>query len=363
MPEMFFTLLDRYLVRKFIYNLIFSVLAFIIIFLVIDAIENIDKFIDRKAEVNDIIFYYIYYIPYIISLTLPVAMLLACLFAVGNMTQHNEIVAQKSAGVSLYRLFAPLFIVGFFLSIAAGFFNEMVVPWTNQERLDIYRYNIKKNPRNSGTNRSNIYLQDRNDRRIAITFFNGRTNEALKVSLQYFDGPKVIRRIDAAKMRWLGENWLMTDVIERSFSGNEELVIHMAELPVNDLNIKPDNLLELQKKPEEMSYAELNIFIDEMTAIGAEARKWVVELYMKISYPFANFIILLFGAPIAAAKRRSGTALGVGISLLACFIYFLFIRTGQVLGHQGSLTPFLGAWFGNIIFGVAGLYSLLTARK
>jgi lipopolysaccharide export system permease protein len=133
-------------------------------------------------------------------------------------------------------------------------------------------------------------------------------------------------------------------------------------LTVDDLRFKPENLLELQKKPEEMSYIELDKFVDEMHAIGAEARKWVVELYFKISYPFANFIIVLFGAPLAARKRRSGSAVGIGISLLVCFIYFLFIRTGQVMGHQGSLTPLVGAWFGNIIFAAAGLFTLFKAR-
>ena len=119
----------------------------------------------------------------------------------------------------------------------------------------------------------------------------------------------------------------------------------------------------MQKKPEEMSYSELEIFVKDMRKIGAVVRKWVVELHLKISYPFANFVIILFGAPIAAQKRRSGSAVGIGISLLVCFIYFLFIRTGQVLGHQGTLDPWLGAWIGNIVFGFAGIYTMIKARK
>ena len=75
------TLLDRYLVRKFIINLMFSIGAFVIIFLVVDLIENLDKFIDRDARVYQVVVYYLYYIPYIINLTLPVCMLLACFFS------------------------------------------------------------------------------------------------------------------------------------------------------------------------------------------------------------------------------------------------------------------------------------------
>jgi len=290
-------------------------------------------------------------------------MLLSCLFTLGSMSQHNEIVAQKSAGVSLYRIFTPLFILAFVISIGAGLFSEFVVPWTNQERLDLYRYEIKKHPRNKGTKRNNIYLQDVSNRKISIAFFNGRTNEAKKVSLQYFDGRQLVKRIDAKTMNWYENSWVLHDVIERVFEDTVVMTSKYDQLVQTDLKFKPESLLELQKKPEEMSFFELKTFIKDMTTIGAEVRKWIVELYLKISYPFANFIIILFGAPIAARKRRSGTAVGIGISLLICFVYFLFIRMGQVMGHQGTLSPWLGAWLGNIIFGTAGLYTLITSRK
>ncbi len=357
------TVLDKYLLKKFIINLLFSIGAFVIIFLVVDLIENIDKFIDRDATVFQVGMYYIYYIPYIINLTLPVAMLLACLFSLGSMSQHNEIVAQKSSGISLYRIFLPLFILAFIISIGAGFFNEFVVPWTNQARLDLYRYDIQKHPKNKGTRRNDIYLQDKGDRKISIAFFDGTKNEGKKISLQYFDGRRLTRRIDAEKFNWVDQHWVLHNVNERIFTDSVLYVQKNIKIIQSDLTFKPASLLELQKQPEEMSYLELKEFINEMTQIGAEVRKWIVELYFKISYPFANFVIVLFGAPIAARKRRSGTAVGIGISLLICFIYFLFIRMGQVMGHQGTLEPWLGAWLGNIIFGIGGIYTNITARQ
>jgi lipopolysaccharide export system permease protein len=357
------SLLDKYLIGKFLFILIFAIITFAAIFLVVDLIENIDKFIDNEVKFGIVLVYYLFYIPYIISLTLPVSVLLSCLFSLGNMSQHNEIVAQKSAGISLYRLFSPLFILGFIISIIAGLFNETVVPWTNQKRYDIYRYQVKGNFHNLSKNRNNINIQDIPNRKVIISFFNGTKNEALNVSLQYFKGPNLTKRIDAKKMIWIDESWQLIDVVKRSIIDSLEIKTNYEKLIVQDLLFKPENLLELQKKPEEMSYSELKIFISEMSKIGTEIKKWILELYLKISYPFANFIIMLFGAPIAAQKRRSGTAIGIGISLLVCFIYFIFIRTGQVLGHQGNLSPWLGAWFGNIIFGIAGFYTLFKARK
>ena len=123
-------------------------------------------------------------------------------------------------------------------------------------------------------------------------------NEAKKVSLQYFDGRQLIKRLDAKSMTWDEQNWILHTVIERTFVDTVVTTTKYKQLVQADLNFKPENLLELQKRPEEMSYLELQTFVKEMTAIGAEVRKWIVELYVKISYPFANFIIILFGAPI-----------------------------------------------------------------
>jgi len=357
------TILDRYLVKKFVFNLFFGITAFVVIFLVVDLIENIDKFIDRGASLFLVLLYYIYFIPQIISLTLPVAMLLACLFSLGNMSQHNEIVAQKSAGISMYRLFLPLYILSLIISIFAGLFNEQIVPEANQRRLDIYRYDIQNNPRNTDAKRNNIYLQDEKNRKVSVSFYNGLKSEAIRVSIQYFDGPRLLRRIDAKKMRWENQTWVMYNATERILENKIDVVKDHTKLDMPELKFKPANLLELQKQPEEMSYAELKKFVDEMAEIGGVVRKWIVELHLKISYPFANFVIILFGAPIAAHKRRSGVAVGIGISLLVCFIYFLFIRTGQVLGHQGTLEPWLAAWIGNMIFGVMGIYTMIKSRK
>jgi lipopolysaccharide export system permease protein len=357
------TILDRYLVKKFIFNLLFGIFAFVIVFLVIDLVENIDKFIDLKVKFITILIYYLYYIPYIISLTLPMSMLLACLFALGSMSQHNEIIAQKSAGISLYRITLPLLVLALLISVLSGFFNELVVPVTNQARFDIYRYDIKNNPRSIGTRRTNIDIQDLKNRKVSIAYYNGSTKEALTVSIQYFNGPLLVQRLDAKKMIWQDSSWVLQDIVERTITDTVENLISYPQRVMKDLNFKPESLLEVQKNPEEMSYKELKIFIAEMDRIGAEIRKWVVELYLKISYPFSNFIIILFGAPIAAQKRRSGTAVGIGISLMVCFVYFIIMRTGQVLGYQDTLVPWLAAWIGNIIFGLAGIVIMIKVRK
>jgi len=358
-----FKLLDRYLTNQFIKNLLIGILAWIVIFLVVDMIENISRFIDHHATYRQFFLYYLYYIPYIISLTLPIAMLLSALFSLSAFAQHNEVVAQLSSGISLYRILAPVFILAFFVSIGAGFFNELVVPQANQERLNILRYDVQKKPRPTEKSRSNIYLQDSANRSVNVKYFNGRTKQGRNVSIKTYRGSRMHERIDARILIWEKDHWRLKNGRVRFFSGNKEFLHTFKDTVLYNLRIQPADLILMQKKPEEMSYEELNHFIGELRAIGADVRKWLVERYLKISFPFVNFIIVLLGAPLASRKRRGGMGLNFGFSLLVSFVYFIIIRTGQVFGYQGVLSPILAAWMGNLIFLSLGIFTLLRVRK
>jgi len=73
-------------------------------------------------------------------------------------------------------------------------------------------------------------------------------------------------------------------------------------------------------------------------------------------------IIVLFGLPISANKRKSGLAAQVGINILIAFIYLVFMKVSQAFGKNGALDPVLTAWFANIIF-VAGTFITLPRMK
>ncbi|RMF55246.1 MAG: YjgP/YjgQ family permease [Calditrichaeota bacterium] len=358
-------LIDRYIIRKFLFILFYTSLAFIVIFIVVDLVEHLDEFLANKASFGDAVLYYIYYIPYIVILTLPINMLLSSLFSLGSMAQYNELIALMSSGVSLYRISAPLLVMALFISIISGVAGETLVPKTNRLRLDIWRYEIRKQKRIMTGTRREIALQDRGNREVNIQYYDGKHQKASRVNIVHVEGNQVVERWDAHYMIWVADSsgWKMNQVTYRVFTDTGEVVQRIPVMWYTDTHISPDDLLELQIKPEEMNYSELNRFVDKMLYLGADARKWLVDLYLKISYPLANFIIVLFGIPLASRKRRSGPALGFALALMISFVYFLFLRTGQVLGHNGTLEPWLGAWIGNIVFGIGGIFLMIKVRK
>ena len=359
------TLLDRYILRKFFTIFLFVILGMIVVFVVIDLIENLDKFLSYHATTPQVVLYYLYYIPFIIVLTLPIDVLISTLFSMGTMAQHNEVIACQSAGISLYRLLAPLLAAALVISIVTGIATETVVVDANRARLDLYRFDIKKEKRLPVKTRHRIAIQDGPQRQVFIRYYNETRKVARDVNILFFNGTEIVRRLDARRMEWdeAHHQWILHQVAARTFNGDQETVVHHDTLHYVPVRIQPQDLLEMERKPEEMKFTELRRFIHRMQSLGIDVRKWLVDLHMKIAYPFTNFIIVLFGAPLASRKRRSGPAVAFAVALLITFVYFIFLQSGQVLGHDGTLPPWLAAWLGNIVFGIGGIILFIAIRK
>ncbi|MBN2357161.1 LPS export ABC transporter permease LptG [candidate division KSB1 bacterium] len=357
------TILDRYLSRSFLSILLFAFFAFICIFIVVDGIEKLDVYIAQQVPKMVVAKLYLYYIPYIIILTLPVAMLLSSLFSVGNLARYNEITAMKASGLSLYRILAPIFVIAFLISIGAMLFAEYVVPPANAARSELMAQYSERRRQAWRRKLSNVYALDDQGRRINIRSYDSENKSADKVTIRKFDGLSLSLHVYAEKMIWENDNWILYDGIERTFEAEEEQVVKFTRKPFPNTGLKPEDLAKIIKKPEEMSYTELKAFIKEVERNGGDPNHWMVDLYLKIAVPFANFIIVLFGAPLSSQKRRGGTATGFGLSLTIVFIYFGIIKTAQSMGQNGMLPPLLAAWIANIIFLIASFFILLKAHK
>lgn len=66
-----------------------------------------------------------------IPLALPLAILLSSIMTFGNLGEHYELVALKSSGISLQRIMTPLATATVFLSIAAFYFSNNMLPYAN----------------------------------------------------------------------------------------------------------------------------------------------------------------------------------------------------------------------------------------
>ncbi len=66
-----------------------------------------------------------------IPMALPIAILLSSLMTFGNFGEHYELAASKSVGISLLKMMKPLIVLGVFISLAAFYFSNTVLPLAN----------------------------------------------------------------------------------------------------------------------------------------------------------------------------------------------------------------------------------------
>lgn len=91
----------------------------------------IDDFVGKGLGVGLILEFIGYQSTSLVPLALPLAVLLSSLMTFGNLGESYELVAIKSAGISLLRFMRPLFIVSLFISGLAFLFSNYIIPVSN----------------------------------------------------------------------------------------------------------------------------------------------------------------------------------------------------------------------------------------
>lgn len=358
-------ILDRYLVKQFLQMILFGLLTFTLIFVVIDMMEKLDDFIDQNVPTHLIFQYYFVFTPEIIRLITPIAVLLACLFTAGKMANLNELTAIKAGGISLYRFMAPFLVVSTLISIFSIYFGGYVVPMANKHRIYIERNYMKKDVVYFG---SNIFFQDSRTRIVSISYFDLGTGMADNVSIQEFnpsDKTKLVKRTDALRMHYNTnkECWELINGTTRTFSDSTESMQPFAAEDYKGLNFKPDEVVKKQRKLEEMTLSDLLSFAEDQYRTGNDPTPTLIEYHSRIAFAFASIIVVLFGLPISANRRRGSLAIQFGINLLITFLYLVFMKVSQAFGKSGVLNPLLTAWFANFIFLIAAIYNLKRVQK
>jgi lipopolysaccharide export system permease protein len=357
------TVLPAYLRRHFLYIFLFSLVGVLVLFVVVDLVENLDRFIDAKAPLKIIILYYLYFMPYILALTVPVGTLLAAVFSIGSLARNNELVAAKALGYSFYQVLGNLLWMGFWIGIISFFVAEGVVAKTNQRKEQIRRKYLDRVPESVSTQFRNLVIQNPPDKIISIEYFNSDDKTAHRIKIESFQKNRLVSRIDAPIMRWNGKIWIVINGYQRIFSGNKEEAVFFSKPIETDLQFTPKELLMSQVKPDEMDYLELRHFIDRLKQSKGNVKRWMTDLYFRVSFPMSNFIIVFLSVPLVYNVRRKNLAVGFGISLLICFLFFGMVKLGQTLGHNMTVHPLIAAWMGNTVAGVLSIVNVLRVRK
>jgi len=368
-------LLDRYLLRELLVPLWYCLSGFLLLWVVSDLITELSGLQEKRLYPSDIAQYYLVKAPEFLVLVLPIALLLALLYALTNHARHNEITAIRAAGVSLGRLCMPYLAVGFLASLAVLGLNEYCVPQSADLAEQIRNC---RSPLTAGAVGRDKVLNlginnSRDGRDWIIGMYDLHTGEMFKplVVSRLKDGSHVELR--ASRAIRLKGTWNFYDVVEyRRPVAADALPILLVktnrlakpefsettEQIKSEIQISSGNSLTKAKRADLpiaviLNYLRLHPFPSQSAAL-------YTKLAGRLATPWTCFVVVLIAIPFGAASGRRNVFVGVASSILICFAYFVLQQVCLAAGAGGKVPPWLAGWLPNLVFGLAGVG--LTAR-
>ena len=359
-------LIDRYVLRGFIQSLLYCLVLFFILFIVIDAFNHMDEFLKGGLTPRVVISYYLYSLPSIFVQVVPVAVLVAILYALGNLNRHNELLALKASGVGSFHILIPCLFVGILISFGVFLLSEKVVPVTSVTSTSIMEGLIKKGKKNfDDRSLKNVTLFTKGHRMVFAREFELATNTLYDVVLFEDASHRMVQnKITAKKAVYEDESWRFYDTIRYQMNRRGELAAEpvFSESLRLGLEAKPEDFIKETSQVEFMNTRQLEEHIRHLENASKKlAKRLWVDFYYKIAFPFVSFVVILIGAPLAMRNARGGLVRGVTVSVVLVMLYFGIDSVCLALGKGGHLPAFFSAWFSNLFFAAIGLYLIKSA--
>jgi lipopolysaccharide export system permease protein len=354
--------LDRYIFKEFLKIFTITILSFISLYLLVDIFEQIDDLLELHVPLLASVQIFIYKIPFIFYQVSPVAVLMATLLTMGILSRHSEITAVKAGGISIVRCIMPLLLCGLLISFLNIILNETITPVTNKKTDSIKRKWFDRSPMKV-FNQDSVWFRDTNGI-YAIRYMDTEAKVVRGFTMYNLDISFNLKtKLYADELIWSDDRWLITSGLLWKFSEKGGIkATKINNVPLQLLG-GPEEIGRAEANPKEMSFSVLYRYISRLKKEGYEIRRYLVDLYSKISFPFVNLIMVLLGIPFAIISgRRGGMALGITVTVLIGFSYWIVFGINTSLGYSGVIPPLIAAWFTNVIFTAIGLLMLSHVR-
>ncbi len=301
-----------------------------------------------------------YLFPYLLVFTLPMAGTVGILLALMRLTEDQEVVALKTAGLSYTQLLPPIFIFSLATAILTLLFTAYGSPWgqkaTRQLMMEVVKrradLGIKEQVFNTdfqglmlfvnhvapkGGQLDGVFIYDSRDKD------NPNTVYAQKGQLTFDESQEtlVLHLENGRVMRW-GTSLTRWQTVEfKSY-----------QLPLNLFSFG----MKSKKSEDEMYVGELWQNLRQAPAGSDNHIRYAVELSRRFSLPCGALLLCLIAMPLGMSPRHHGRTWGLILGLLVFLVYYVVFTASWRLAFSARLNPFLAPWISNFLFAGVALF-------
>jgi LPS export ABC transporter permease LptG len=384
--------LDRYFLRELVPPFVFGCALFTF-FLILDRIYSLtDLVITKGVPFHLVVQLLVFMLPSFLAHTLPMALLVAVLLAGGRMAGDMEIVAFKSAGLSVVRLFRPIMLAGLVVTTATGLLTLYFNPIANAEfQQQLYKIlqtraasGLKERLFNTTFGDIVIYVEevsasqvglrglvvsDERDAKLSriITAREGRllTDETTgRITLRMLNGGVSEADVTPAAPPTIPGS----DSSQVTSGAASPKRYRYTAFSLYDMSLSVESPLKsaarLEKPENNLPTGDLRAKIREFRHDPFNRRPYEVELEKRFAFPVAALVFAFLGFPLAVRSHRGGRSIALVGTLGILVSYYLIMTSLEGFALNGRMPIWLAIWMPNMVFaGIGGGLLAITARE
>jgi len=366
---------DRYLFRELLTPLAYCLGGFLIFWLSYFFFTQLGEMQERQFNLLDAGEFALAQLPEFLVMVLPIALLLALLYALTHHARHHEITALRAAGISLWRLCAPYFVVGLVTSGIYFALNEIAVPQAAAWSEQIKSRHVKTTGVPVAINSSKGGFRNARAHRLwQISEFDATTGTMVNPNVTWTLPDGSWRALRAERGVRTNGIWIFYNAqLFAQASANSRLlpIAGTNLLAMPEFDETPQRILRGLKfsdtqslrgsRSADIPLADLWAYLRDNPDLSVvDAQVLLTKFYGRLAAPWTCLVVVLIAIPFGAPSGRRNLFYGVAGSIFIAFTFFVLQKVCPALGMTGFLPAWLAAWLPNLIFAAAGI--VLTQR-
>lgn len=348
--------LPTYLRRRVAARTIALTAFFIALMQVLDLMDVTTDVLERGLGIRGLAYYAALRVPSELALALPLAMLLGAMWAFHDLARYHEIVAVRSAGVSLRRLVSYLLPVPFAVALAYMALSQAVVP---QTEAILHAWWTATAPRDEKP--EPIWIRTSTG---PVSYLSASADGKRLTKIHIYllgENTRLSKRISARAAQWREGVWHLEGVEVLVPWGPSTVAGESSA--VWKTNLRPDDVVRADIVRPKLSSIMLIGIVGGEHAASQPRAYYQTALYRSFVTPFTAFVMLLLALPTARALPRQGE--GGGALLLALCLGLGFLLCDGLmaaLGTSGRVSALFAALAAPLLFSAIGLLQLARAE-